>query len=171
MRKIKIKSFEKVGSIVVPEGVTSIDITDPCYEKDVWCRMTADIEPGQYNCFVWKRDGRILKSALLKAGVDPNATDLLQEEIGFIDVDAGLAGYFINKPDYGYNNETEEDEWHNVCKWTWSFADERLAWVHDESTPMKCIGFFTESGYGDGEYFVYEITNSKNEFVGYAIEF
>ena len=31
-----------------------IDITDPCYNKDVWCRTTATVKDGEYSCVIWK---------------------------------------------------------------------------------------------------------------------
>lgn len=32
----------------------SVDITDPCYEKDIWCRMNdVKIKAGTYACMVW----------------------------------------------------------------------------------------------------------------------
>ena len=32
----------------------SVDITDPCYDKDVWCRMNdVKISDGEYTCNVW----------------------------------------------------------------------------------------------------------------------
>ena len=30
-----------------------VDITDPCYSKDVWCRMTAKVKDGEYHCNIW----------------------------------------------------------------------------------------------------------------------
>lgn len=35
------------------EGV--VDITDPCYDKDVWCRMNAEVKSGTYDCRVWRQ--------------------------------------------------------------------------------------------------------------------
>lgn len=32
------------------EGV--VDITDPCYDKDAWCRMNAEVKSGTYDCRV-----------------------------------------------------------------------------------------------------------------------
>ena len=32
----------------------SVDITDPCYSNDVWCRMNdVQIQKGEYTCLVW----------------------------------------------------------------------------------------------------------------------
>ncbi|MBQ6518404.1 MAG: hypothetical protein IJI14_06775 [Anaerolineaceae bacterium] len=35
----------------------NIDITDPCYSRDVWCRMNdVEIESGEYGCYVCRSD-------------------------------------------------------------------------------------------------------------------
>ena len=32
----------------------SVDITDPCYDRDTWCRMNdVKIKEGDYTCVVW----------------------------------------------------------------------------------------------------------------------
>ena len=37
----------------------TVDITDPCYDRDVWCRMNkVSIKQGSYTCVVWSEDGR-----------------------------------------------------------------------------------------------------------------
>ena len=42
-KKIGIKDFHG-----------SVDITDPCYSRDVWCRMNdMKIKEGEYTCMVW----------------------------------------------------------------------------------------------------------------------
>lgn len=55
-----------------------------------------------------------------------------------IGVDAGMAGFSHNKPDYS------DDEWHGFCERT-SSGD---AWMTED-------GFYSSSGYGDGEYGVF----------------
>ena len=45
MRRKKIGTMDFHGSV---------DITDPCYNKDVWCRMNdVKIKEGIYTCMVW----------------------------------------------------------------------------------------------------------------------
>lgn len=39
------RTEEYVGKIMLGDKV---DITDPCYDKSVWCRMTVDCKPGEY---------------------------------------------------------------------------------------------------------------------------
>ena len=128
----------------------SVDITDPCYDKDVWCRMNdVKISDGEYTCNVWHhtdkgtyKDGTPYSYILVGAigiyrnGDIPRQKDM--EKIGSIGVDAGLAGFFHNKPDYS-------DE-------TWSKFCNRIrhgdAWLTED-------GFYSSSGYGDGCYGVY----------------
>lgn len=75
-------------------------------------------------------------------------------EIGSIGVDAGLAGFFMNKPDY------TDDEWSDFC----DYIRNGDAWIKNE-------GFFSSSGNGDGCYPVYaykqngEITALEIRFV------
>lgn len=127
------------------------DVTDPSYDKDVWCRVDGlKVVPGDYDCVVWitglpgfERIGII---GIYLGGVVPNQSSM--KAIGEIGVDAGLAGFFENKPDY------TRGEWHDFCDYLRdskaegkSYA-ETHAWIRPE-------GFFSSSGEGDGGYTVY----------------
>ena len=57
---------------------------------------------------------------------------------GSIGVDAGLAGFFHNKPDYS------DEEWGRFC----DRVRNGDAWLIED-------GFYSSSGYGDGCYGVY----------------
>ena len=141
MRKTKIGVMDFHGSV---------DITDPCYDKDVWCRMNnVEISEGEYACYVWRHtdkgkyeDGTPYSYLLVGAigiyrnGDIPRQKDM--EEIGSIGVDAGLAGFFHNKPDYS------DEEWGRFC--------DR---VHNGDAWLTEDGFYSSSGYGDGCYGVY----------------
>lgn len=138
-KKIGIKDFHG-----------SVDVTDPCYSKDVWCRLNdVKISEGEYVCYAWYHtdegkysDGTPYSYTLVGAigiyrnGDIPRQKDM--EEIGSIGVDAGLAGFFHNKPDYS------DEEWGAFC--------DRIrhgdAWLTED-------GFYSSSGYGDGCYGVY----------------
>ena len=77
----------------------SVDITDPCYDKDVWCRMNdVKISDGEYTCNVWHhtdkgtyKDGTPYSYILVGAigiyrnGDIPRQKDM--EKIGSIGVD------------------------------------------------------------------------------------
>ena len=128
----------------------SVDITDPCYNRDVWCRMTdVKIRNGVYTCIAWHHKDKgtfdngepycydvIGIIGIYLDGVIPCQKDM--KEIGSIGVDAGLAGFFHNKPDY------TDDEWAAFC----DRVRHGDAWLIKE-------GFYSSSGYGDGCYGVY----------------
>ena len=166
---MKLK-FTLVGSIDIADD--KIDITDPCYDNSsIWCRTQKPIIPGKYNCYAgegsnkaWGR--RIYALILLANGLDLNGKYDVQN-VGKIGVDAGLAGFFVNKPDYS------DDEWDRICEYLFKKECSRQSkrfWIVDEDTPLLCKGFFSESGAGDGEYFLYEIKQC-GKIVGYRLEF
>lgn len=116
-----------------------VDITDPCYDKDVWCRMTVECQPGEYTGIANVIDEgdwgeRVAQLFIFKDGIETD--DFVK--IGEIGVDAGLAGFFNNKQDFS------DEEWYELCDKT----REGEAWqMYD--------GIFCQSGYGDGSYDVY----------------
>ena len=137
-KKIGIKDFHG-----------SVDITDPCYSRDVWCRMNdMKIKEGEYTCMVWyhtaKGDCNGKPYAYKVVGIIgiyldgriPNQKTM--KEIGSIGVDAGLAGFFHNKPDY------DDNAWSAFC----DIVRHGDAWITAD-------GFCSSSGYGDGGYGVY----------------
>ena len=141
----------------------AVDITDPCYDRDVWCRMTAEVKAGEYTCYIWRHtekikydgkeynDVRVGVIGIYLNGIIPPQRSM--KEIGEIGVDAGLAGFFMNKPDYN------DDEWSDFC----DSIHDGDAWIRDE-------GFFSSSGWGDGCYGVYAY-KQDNEIVALEIRF
>lgn len=133
------------------EGI--VDITDPCYDKSVWCRMTAEVKAGTYDCVIWKQDwlhvhnkAEMISTEVAVIGIYLNGNIPMRdkmEQIGTIGVDAGLAGFFMNKPDY------TDEQWEDLSEST----DDGNAWIKEE-------GFFSSSGSGDGRYPVYANTVS-----------
>ena len=130
--------MEKVGTLTLNK---TVDITDPCYDRSVWCRMTEPCMPGEYTGYVdifdegeWGE--RVASISIYK---DDKAVPLSQMHyIGEIGVDAGLAGFFNNKRNFN------DEEWTQFC----SEIEEGNAWcLYD--------GIFSSSGYGDGGYSVY----------------
>lgn len=135
-----------------------IDITDPCYNRDVWCRINGvKIIPGDYECVIWGSDElewgeRVGIIGIYLGGVVPSQDKM--EYIGSIGVDAGLAGFFENKPDYS------DEEWGKFCN-TIGHCD---AYIFDE-------GFCSSSGYGDGEYDVMAYGVKPGEISALEIRF
>lgn len=142
----------EVGSITLGEHV---DITDPSYEKDVWCRTTLPCVPGKYNCTYELSDEgewgmRVKRSMIALDGFDPNAPNnqmrwkYVYQKIG---VDSGTAGFFADKPDF------EDQEWNELCDFMLKDMEKKAWIVNSELTPEKTwSGFWTNTGYGDGEY-------------------
>lgn len=156
MRRKKIGAMDFHGSV---------DITDPCYNRDVWCRMNdVRIREGEYACMVWHQTEKgeyggkpycykvVGMIGIYLDGVVPPQKSM--KEIGRIGVDAGLAGFFHEKPDYS------DEEWGAVCDRS-AHGD---AWLTED-------GFYSSSGYGDGFYGVFaaeqdgEITALEIRFV------
>lgn len=152
-KKIGIKDFHG-----------SVDITDPCYNKDVWCRMNdVKIKEGEYTCLVWYHtdkenyNGEPYAYKVVRIiGIYLDGKIPVQKamkEIGSIGVDAGMAGFFHNKPDY------DDEAWNAFC--------DRIrhgdAWINED-------GFYSSSGYGDGGYGVYA-QEQNGEIVALEIRF
>lgn len=84
------------------------------------------------------------------------------EYIGYIAVDAGLAGFFCDKPDYS------DAEWGTFCdKLTRQDSD---GGHHVYDFP-DINGFFSSSGYGDGCYDVYGVKDASQRWCALFIEF
>ena len=136
-----------------------IDITDPCYDKDVWCRINNfPIKPGEYTCYACIADNEETRGwgeRVSRIGIRMGDADRYERK-GLIGVDAGLAGFFIDKPDYN------SAEWKEFCG---KINFDQRVYLFDE-------GFFSESGYGDGAYNVYAGYKDGNivevyiEFIG-----
>lgn len=165
MKKITMKPYN-VGSRVFDER--PVTVTDPGYDAGTWCTLTGlKVQPGKYDCIAWRwrdqwtRDGkryshtRTMACGIYLDGKIPPPGEWEQmPAIGTIGVDAGLAGFFQDKPDY------DRDAWFAMCdkilNRTWLITDE---------------GFFTESGYGDGSYTVYGIKNAEGLYTALEIRF
>lgn len=140
---------------------SKVDITDPCYDKDVWCRMNGvEILPGEYECFVdvWDNEQtggwgeRVARLGIRRL----RSEETVFHQIGEIGVDAGLAGIFEDKKDF------TDDEWSELCN-SIDRPGEK-AWLRDD-------GFFSSSGYGDGGYPVFAAKNSRGQVVALEIQF
>lgn len=117
-----------------------VDITDPCYDKSVWCRRTSYCQPGEYYGYIETKDKgewgtRVSKIMIFK----DNKACYTWDIIGSIGVDAGMAGFFNNKPDFN------DEEWSKLCD----------AVLYNGKAWAMYDGIFSESGYGDGSYPVF----------------
>lgn len=158
-----------VGKIEVPDGL--VDITDPCYNKKVWCRMNdVKVVPGTYNCYAYYGETKycgnrcwITQIVLADGPYDEIAEDKIHSGrswrvVGEIGVDAGLAGFFNHKPDFN------DEEWYALCN-EMSSKDEFIRKFANGGQ-----GFWTSSGLGDGVYTVYAIRD-KGKIIALEIRF
>ena len=114
-----------------------IDITDPCYDEDVWCRINNfPIPPGEYECYTLTADNQETSGwgkRIARIGIRTDEADYF-EDIGIIGVDAGMAGFFIADNRRFMEEEIMRHDCDDVFK-------------NEE-------GFCSSSGYGDGSYTV-----------------
>lgn len=159
-----IETKQAKGMLNLVDGL--VDITDPCYDEDAYCRENnVKVKPGMYNCHAGicvKSSDEFEKGRCFFATIvheDYKYTDIpvrSWKKLCDIGVDAGLAGFFSHKPDFN------DDVWNVFCNKIYKGT----YWLmHD-----LCEGFFTSSGYGDGYYPVYAYYR-KNEIVALQIRF
>lgn len=145
------------GTITFTKNV--IDVTDPCYDKGVWCRSTLPIKPGEYEWQAVENTGsygtRIHSLSIFQKGAVLRRSEI----VAYIGVDAGLAGFFENKPDY------DDKAWKAIV----DYLDGKNVCVAEKENPFKCVGICSDSGYGDGEYAVVRLHDVEGHWVGYRI--
>lgn len=161
---MKIKNTIMAGHITLGN---TVDVTDPCYDKDVWCRCTIkNVAAGKYACYAIIADEgsfgqRVAKARIvLDDGSDAAKDTQARVQKGrswryntTIGVDAGVAGFFADKPDF------DDDQWSELCDWMFSQEEDR-AFV--KRFDNETDGFWTSSGYGDGCYDVCAIRSLVN---------
>lgn len=141
------------GTLDLPDN---IDISDPCYDEDVWCRINRfPIPAGEYECYVleasddetqgWGR--RIARCGIRKTDREAEYYD----RKGMIGVDSGMAGFYCCDNKLAFERILKEQA--SACD---VFLDEGY--------------FVTSSGYGDGGYDVYA-GYDNGEIVDVYIEF
>ena len=137
----------------------TVDVTDPCYEKDTWCRKTLECKPGIYYGYAEFSDEESLGKRVARLSIYKDNINIPLDEMKIkytdIGVDSGLCGFFNNKPDFNGN------EWRNFLHVTGCMADYNSKLYKRVYSIM--YGIFSESGYGDGSYTVY-INADKTAF-------
>ena len=174
-----------VGSINFADGIA--DITDPCYESDVWCAIFGKkIKAGEYSAYITVVDfpnmatiENAMEAGRFKAKIGDkvklNDKRIMYVKIvhkDFVDadkrwhlisssigVDAGLCGFYNHKPDF-----TADDDWMKFCdslnhlKDTYCVCD------------VRSYGITVSSGFGDGVYRLYA-QKDKGEIVALELRF
>lgn len=160
---MKSKNMEIIGT---KDFHGSVDITDPCYDRDILCRINdVKIKQGVYTCMVsyrnesYEYNGETHTATHTRLigiylnGAVPSSRDM--EDIGDIGVDTGMAGFFHNKPDY------DENAWTEFCK---NAPPTLHVYLED-------VGFFCGALDGDGVYPVYAHRDNSGEIDALEIRF
>ena len=146
---------------------TPVTVTDPCYSKGTWCTVDTTIPEGDYRLGLWRTNHwyandetkkheyytRVSRAFILKDNVRfGDYRRLHRVDIGEAGVDAGLCGFYQNKPDY------DDDGWYTFCQK-----------LHNRDYLITDEGFCTSSGWGDGCYPVYQLVNEAGTVVGLEV--
>ena len=150
-------TFKYFGEITLSE---TTDVSDPCYDRDVWCRITVPTIPGTYKCFGWVASDGMIEGIMVVHLDVLNKDRGVEDELGEIGVDSGMAGFFDHKPDL------EKDNWKNLLTVMRRVEDEKRERVYidtlKELNPKYGGSFFTSAGYGDGMYPVFGSHKDEN---------
>lgn len=142
-----------------------VQITDPCYDADVWCTGTlTNVKPGQYVCEPDYTDGRVASIEAVHRNYDSDS--LIWHAMDFeVGVDSGQAGIFDYDDFIAHVEERDYDsgDWYSQC------CD--LTSNEDMCGIINGVGFVSESGYGDGGYTCYTAKNEAGQIVGIKIVF
>lgn len=132
-----------------------IDVTDPCYDDDVWCRLSVAIDPGEYlGTAEFDGNKKVTQLQIRKIGSSINNW----RRVGEVGVDSGLAGFFDNKPNF------TKEEWERFCRHLYGID----VW---KGTFDGREGFFARSRGGDGDFPVYVGLNEKKKPIACRIDF
>ena len=174
------------GTFEIPEGNNKVLITDPGYEPDVWCRTSANVKPGVYNCFYNKGyklepyEVQEIKDIAAQYGYD--SAKMLKNERADIKrrcfrIEMTLSGCVPEEDQWEhYDNHIGVDaglcgfflkEPSNLSRDMWN-----KAFVENNNlcSIKKGFGFWSSSGYGDGNY-VCDCVRKNNEIVALRISF
>ena len=154
------KETSKLDTPIIAGFITlgdTVDITDPCYDRSTGY-STFKCKPGKYECsyVLTEAWGTRVKECQIVHEDYNIEEEGLWEVAGYTGVDAGLAGFFNNKPDFS------DDEWSEFCDAIYH-GD---AWIN----PSIAKGFCTSSGYGDGCYDI-DVVREGDEIIAARIIF
>ena len=160
--------MKEFGTIRLTKG--EVLATDPCYDKGTWCTVPIkNVRAGNYKAYVEETDQGswgIRNARLYLVHEDYNPEELNFVEIPGSDagVDAGVCGFFEDKPNY------DDDAWDKLCDNEFEEND-RMFGIASVDNNFKCVGCWSESGYGDGGYPVFTAEDRSGYVVGMMVEY
>ena len=155
--------FKLLGSLNIPNG--ECYVSDPSYSTDTWCNWKLEnMVPGEYECYYRLSDqkdwGTRIGAIKIVHHDYRNGTiqfnDIPDKDV-HIGVDTGTCGFSISKP---LNDGS-------------LFSDVRNIWKMIDKNEFHCciipgLGFFSESGLGDGDYSLSVVTDEYQDNKVYA---
>lgn len=160
-------SYKEIGTIRLTKGY--VTATDPCYDKNTWCTVEIkNVLAGNWKAYIKYSDDtswgdRISELVLVNENYNIDDIDCFEEMEGEAGVDAGLCGFFEDKPDYN------DDAWDKLCDNEFEMAGDTKGYpnygIATLDNNFKCVGAWSSSGYGDGGYPVYTASDKS----GYVI--
>ncbi len=127
------------------DDTDTVMVTDPCYCRSDWnTSEQRELESGLYRLIVDFDNNRVKAATLIHQEYMDMVDELSEEYEDSIGVDAGMAGFFMNKPDFN----DSMDHWRE-------FLEE---YVNDRGPYYRCRwGLFTDTYDGDGQYELYAL--------------
>ena len=157
----------------------TVMVSDPCYDKDVWClKVVDDVLPGEYTHRIEIVDAgswgdRVDRLIVCHKDYDFEklSFEVLSNDIG---VDSGEAGFF----DYDmFCKVTDKEESHDLfgdeCYGLCVVTRNEIAMHTDNQGGVLAsgLGLVCNSGFGDGAYTLYGARNDDGKIVAMYIDF
>lgn len=167
------------GTFEVNSG--AIRVSDPCYGTDVWCQgVVENVLNGK-----WKVE--VIKSDEGSWGIRCKEIVAHHESITYfqlqnwkpnheihVGVDSGQAGFYdrdsyrkdrliTEEPTFTAGHEGDGDLWYDACC--------ELTLSEESAGIIAGTGVVSSSGYGDGSYPLFQITNEEGHVVALRLEF
>lgn len=162
-----MENMEKLGQVYLTSGTAVV--ADPCYGretvKDSHNATIVELRGGAYEAYCSRSgDNRISALCIIPAMMNIEDVCYGDYELGIAGVDSGTCGIFCN--DYHKKTHTKEgalDDWYD--EFIVANGD-----CPDTGITDDC-GVFSSSGYGDGGYPVFAVTDEHGNKVGVLVEY
>lgn len=151
-----------------------VQVTDPCYDPDVWCtEVIENMLPGKYNTFATivnkgMLGRRVAELTIAHESVELSSLKFTKTVAGDIGVDSGNCGFFdcdkyreAKEADIKFVEEHGDDEIGPFTSKWWSISDNLRAL----GGTLDDWGVLSHSGYGDGGYDLYLAYDESGENV------
>lgn len=165
-----MENMEHIGQIYLTTN--RVVVADPCYgrntvnDENLACKVDL-LRSGAYDAYIGRceDDGRIANLCIVVAGTNIEDVCYGDWELGQAAVDSGTCGIFDNN----YHKETHydknaDDDWYD-----------EFVMGEDGSCPEINItddkGVLSSSGYGDGCYPVFVVTDQNGNEMGICVEY